>query len=134
MKAPVIRAPTGGLSRRVFKWYGLFIFVSNVGLVVAFGPSVLSNTGYLLQFGIAIAGALLLISAGVELPWDVEWYRLAGLGIICSATSFFISSILANDGLGWAAVSLVGAVSLAFFGFDMIRGGRHFRVDVTADA
>ncbi|WP_231184486.1 hypothetical protein [Haladaptatus sp. DYF46] len=134
MKAPVIRAPTGGLSRRVFKWYGLFIFVLNVGLVVAFGPAVLSSTAYRLQFGTAIAGALLLISTGIELPWDVEWYRLTGLGIICSATSLFISNILANDGLGWVAVSLVGTLSLAFFGFDMIRGGRHFKIDVTADA
>lgn len=132
MKAPVIRAPTAGAKPRWFKWIGLLILVTNVGLIVAFGPDVLSHTARLVQFGIAIAGALLLISAGIDLPWDVEWYRLAGLGIICSATSYLLSNVLASGELWWVAVSIVGALSIGFFGVDLLRGGRHFRVNTEA--
>jgi hypothetical protein len=134
MRAPIIRAPTGGPSRRLFKWLGAFLLLVNGAFLVLLGTGALSHLDQLAQFGVGFLGGLLLILSGVELPWDVGWYRLAGLGYVCLAASFLFSSVLANDGLGWVAVTLVGALSLAFFGFDMIRGGHHFEIDVDADA
>lgn len=133
MKAPVISAPTGGPKRRWFKWLGAFMLLLNTGFLALFGPHALSHFEQLAQFGVGILGGLLLILSGVELPWDVGWYQLAGLGYVCLAVSFLFTGVLADNGLGWIAVNAVGALSLAFFGFDMMRGGRHFKVDADAE-
>ncbi len=123
--------PVGGASagnmRRWYKWLGAFVLATNLGLVAVFGLQELSTADQLLQFCVSIAAGVLLILSSFDLPWDVEWYRLAGVGYICLGSLFLFSNL--DEGLWLLFASIVGAFSIALFGFDLALGGRFFRVN-----
>ena len=129
VRFPIEAAPAGEM-RRWYKWLGLFVLVANVGLVAVFGLQELSATGQLVQFCVALAAGVLLILSSFDLPWGVEWYRLAGAGYVCLASLFLFNGV--DDGLWMLAVSFIGALTIATFGFDLALGGRFFRVNTDA--
>jgi hypothetical protein len=125
MKAPIIRAPTGGMKRRWTRWLGILILLLNFGLLFVFGFDVLSVPSRFVQVALGVIGGLLLILASIDLPWNVEWHRLAGVGYLCLAASYLFANLLAEDGALW----VVGALALAYIGYDIARSGRHFDID-----
>ncbi|WP_049971508.1 hypothetical protein [Haladaptatus cibarius] len=132
MKAPTISAPTGGMGRRGLRFLGLFILLINCGLLFVFGFDVLTDASHFVQVVFGILGGLLLIGATVDLSWNVKAHRLAGVGYLCIASSYLFGNLLAQDELWWVAITVISALSLAFIGFDIARGGRHFNIDVDA--
>lgn len=129
MRAPTISAPTGGTSRRFFRWFGLFVLLLNVGLAALFGVDGLAHVDVAGQLLLGVCSGLLLVLSSVDLPWDVPWYRLVGLGYVCFAAWLLLSFLASGDDGWWIAVSVLNALIFVFIGLDVARGGRHFRVE-----
>ncbi len=119
------------MKRRWARWLEIFLLLLNLGLLFVFGFDVLAEPNRFVQIALGMVGGLLLVLSSIDLPWNVEWYQLAGIGVICLASSYLFANLLAEDDLWWVAVTTIGALSLGYMGFDMARGGRHF--DVSAD-
>ncbi|SIQ81094.1 hypothetical protein SAMN05421858_0477 [Haladaptatus litoreus] len=132
MKAPTISAPTGGMGRRGLRVLGVFILLLNLALLFVFGFDVLTDPSRFVQVALGVLGGLLLIGATVDLPWNVEPHRLAGVGYLCLASSYLFANVPAFDGIGWVAITVIGALSIGFIGFDIARDGRHFNIDLDA--
>ncbi len=132
MKAPKIRAPTGGMGKRGLRFLGILILVINLGLLFVFGFDVLTDPSRFAQIAIGVLGGVLLVASTLELPWNVEGYRLAGVGYLCVASSYLLANLFDQADPWWIAITAVGALSLGFMGFDIARGGRHFNIDLDA--
>ncbi|WP_227355508.1 hypothetical protein [Haladaptatus salinisoli] len=133
VRAPSVRAPTGGVKRRWFRWLGLFLLLLYLEFLVGSGGDALAHELAFVRFALGALSGLLFVLSTVDLPWRIEWYRLAGLGYLCFAASYLLTNLAAEDELWWLAVSLATAALFGFMGFDIARGGRHFDID-DADA
>lgn len=130
LTAPKVSAPAGGMKRRWFRWLGAFVLLLNIALVAGFGTEALTDPSYAVQFAFGVGGGTLLIVSTFDLPWSVEWYRLAGVGYLCLTAWYVSSTLVANSEPWWVVVTAVSGLSLGFFGFDLARGGHHFDVDI----
>ncbi|GAA0246276.1 hypothetical protein ACFFQF_05340 [Haladaptatus pallidirubidus] len=129
MKAAIISAPTGGMGHRGLRLLGTFILLINLGLLFVFGFDVLTDLSRLVQVALGILGGLLFIGATIDLSWNVEGHRLAGIGYLCLASSYLFANLPVFDNIWWAVITVVSALSLAFISFDVARGGRHFNIN-----
>jgi len=128
MRAPTIRAPRDGMNRRIFRWAGLLVLALNGALVALFGVEDLVRVDVAVQFTLGVLSGLLLVLSSVDLPWDVPWYRLAGLGYVCFAVWMLLTLLASNDAIWWRTVAVLNALVVTFVGVDVARGGRHFDV------
>ncbi|WP_458207171.1 hypothetical protein [Haladaptatus sp. NG-SE-30] len=129
MRAPTISAPTGVIKRQWFRWLGVLVLLLNLGFLAIVGVDVLGDGYRLAQFVLGSLSGLLFVLSTVELPWSVEWYRLAGAGYLCFAASYLLTNLATENELWWVAVTVVGTAVFGFMGFDIARGGRHFDID-----
>ncbi|WP_458185227.1 hypothetical protein [Haladaptatus sp. NG-WS-4] len=132
MRTPIISAPTGGMKRRWFRWLGVLVLLLNLGFLAIVGIDVLADGYRLAQLVLGSLSGLLFVLSTVELPWSVEWYRLAGAGYLCFAASYLLTNLATEGELLWVVVTVVGTAVFGFIGFDIARGGRHFDLDTNA--
>ena len=119
-----------------FLYLGLLDLLLIAGLAAVFGPAVLVLSPIVLM-GIAgivaiLAGTVSALSLG---PITLSWRHLVGLSYVTFALIWpaiyapdLITGTASGQDLFLFVVATVGAFSLAFYGVDIARGGRHFSV------
>ena len=119
-----------------FLYLGLLDLLLVAGLATVFGPAVLVASPIALMgiagFGAVLAGTVSALSLG---PIALSWRQLVGLSYVTFALmwpAIYAPEIVAGTASGpdlvLFVVATVGAFSLAFYGVDIARGGRHFSV------
>jgi microcompartment protein CcmK/EutM len=129
--------PPSGMKQSQLRPLGVLDLFLVAGLAVVFGPGVLSTPPVVFVgvagVGATLAGTVSALSLG---PVTLGWRHLAELSfgtfaLVVPAT--YAPAVVAGTASGSAlflfAVTTVGGVSLAFYGVDAARGGRHFDVE-----
>jgi hypothetical protein len=125
-----------------FRYLGVFDLLL-VGIFVAvFGVGAL--TGNVVVPAMALAGVAALLAGSVKSvslgPLALSWRHFVALTYALFAVMLpgsYLSSVLAGTASGeevaLLVVTSVGAFSLLFFGYDVLRGGKHFDVDANVE-
>jgi hypothetical protein len=125
-----------------FRYLGVFDLLL-VGIFVAvFGVRAL--TGNVVVPAMALAGVAALLAGSVKSvslgPLALSWRHFVALTYALFAVMLpgsYLSSVLAGTASGeevaLLVVTSVGAFSLLFFGYDVLRGGKHFDVDANVE-
>ncbi|WP_135854884.1 hypothetical protein [Halorussus salinus] len=113
---------------------GAFVAVFGVG---AFTASVVVPAMALAGVAALVAGSVKSVSVG---PLALSWRHFVALTYALFAVILpgsYLSSVLAGTAsqaeVALFVVSSVGALSLLFFGYDVLRGGKHFDVDANVE-
>lgn len=124
------------MKRRWFLLIGLFLIISNIVVVVAFGFPPPSEPAIATLITSFFAGILLTLGGSGRQFWGIKWYQFVGAGQIfvgllfvptillpiLTDTSAYESSIQPFLAVGAA----IGGALIIFIGFDWIRGGQYF--------
>jgi hypothetical protein len=125
------------MKRRWFLVLGVGIIVANLGFLFVFRAGILENpTPAVANVALILGGVLTAIGGADAQPRQSEWYEFVGAGNVLHAVGFASTYLLPlsngtsaygdTAGAFLAIWGVVGGASLAFIGFDWIRGGRHF--------
>ena len=125
-----------------FRYLGVFDLLL-VGIFVAvFGVRAL--TGSVVVPAMALAGVAALLAGSVKSvslgPLALSWrhfvaltYALFGVMLPASYLPGVLAGTASGEEVALFVVSSVGALSLLFFGYDVLRGGKHFDVDANVE-
>jgi hypothetical protein len=120
-----------------FRYLGVFDLLVVAVSVVAFGvraftASVVVPAMALAGVSAILAGSVAAVSVG---PVEVSWRQFVALTYALFAVIFpgsYLSAVVAGTAsrqeLALFAVASVGGLSLLFFGYDVLRGGKHFEI------
>ncbi len=124
------------MKRRWFLVLGVYLIAANLWLLITLNSpifeepmAVVTNVAFL------FAGLLFVLGGISENLGNLGWYRFVGLANLIMGVGFAATYLLpiANGtsayedaGIFLAICAVVGGASLAFIGFDWVRGGRHF--------
>lgn len=122
-----------------FRYLGLFEVALSAVLVAVFGVKfpIASVAVLMVVAGICaiLAGTVSTLDFG---PITISWRHLIGVSYVTFALAWpltYLTEVIAGTAsqreLLLFAVAVIGALSLAFFGIDIARGGRHFSVTPT---
>jgi hypothetical protein len=136
--APFV-APVVKQSR--FRYLGLLDLVLVCGLAFIFGLGVFVRSPIAL---VAIAGICAVLAGAVSAfsfgPVTLSWRHLVGVSYVTFALVWpatyapeVVAGSASKQDLLLFAVTTVGALSLAFCGVDVARGGRHFSVSADVE-
>ena len=125
------------MKRRWFLVLGVGMIVANLGFLFAFRTTVLENPATVAANAIFILGGVLMAIGGANAqPRGSEWYQFVGTGNVLLGIGFAATYLLpiangtsayeGSAGVFLAIWGVVGGASLAFIGYDWVRGGRHF--------
>lgn len=125
-----------GMKQSQFLYLGLLDLLLIAGLAAVFGPAVLVSSPIVLMglagLGAILAGTVSALSLG---PIALSWRQLVGLSYVTFALMWpvtyapeIVAGTASGQDLVLFVVATVGAFSLAFYGVDIARGGRHFSV------
>jgi peptidoglycan/LPS O-acetylase OafA/YrhL len=125
------------MKRRWFLVVGVGIIVANLGFLFVFRAGILENPTTAAANLFHILGGVLMAVGGADAqPRRSRWYQFVGAGNVLIAVGLAASYLLPmvngtspyGDTVGvlLAICAVAGGGSLAFIGFDWIRGGRHF--------
>ena len=125
------------MKRRWFLVLGVGIIVANLGFLFVFRTTVLENPATAVTNVVPILGGILMAMGGADAqPRQSEWYQFVGAGNallgIGMAASYLLPMVYGTspydgtEAILLAICAVAGGGSLAFMGFDWIRGGRHF--------
>jgi peptidoglycan/LPS O-acetylase OafA/YrhL len=125
------------MKRRWFLVLGVGIIAANLGFLFAFRTTVLENPTTAAANLFHILGGVLMAVGGTDAqPRRSKWYQFVGAGNVLIAVGLAASYLLPlvngtspygdTVGILLAICAVAGGGSLAFIGFDWIRGGRHF--------
>jgi hypothetical protein len=127
---------------RFLQALGVFLLAVPVVLVVAFGTGGLRSPAYAVQFAsMALAGSLVL-AGGLRASYTlggrtVRWNICYGVGTAILGVGLAVgiagSRPAGTGGVLLAVAAVGGGLSLVFIGYDVARGGRHFRVPDRSD-
>jgi hypothetical protein len=124
-----------------FLYLGLLDLVLVGGLAAVFGLRVLVRSSIALMM---IAGLCAVLAGTVSAfsfgPVTLSWRHLVGVSYVTFALVWpatYAPEVVAGSASGQDlllfVVTTVGALSLAFYGVDVARGGRHFSVSVDVE-
>lgn len=130
-----------GMKQSQFLYIGLFDLLLFTGLAAVFGPAVLVSSPIVLMgvagFSAILAGTVQFLSLG---PITLLWRHLVGLSYVTFALIWpvtYAPKIVAGTASGQDLLlfvaATIGAFSLAFYGVDIARGGRHFFVQQSVE-
>ena len=124
------------MKRRWFLILGLGIIVSNLGFLFAFDTTVLDNLATAATTSVLVLGGVLMAIGGAGAQPRGTWYQFVGAGDVLigigMASSYLLPVVYgtspygSTEGILLVICAVAGGGSLAFMGFDWIRGGRHF--------
>ena len=125
-----------GMKQSQFLYLGLLDLLLIAGLAAVFGPAVLVSSPIVLMglagLGAILAGTVSALSLG---PITLSWRHLVGLSYVTFALMWpvtyapeIVAGTASGQDLALFVVTTVGAFSLAFYGVDIARSGRHFSV------
>jgi hypothetical protein len=129
------------MKRRWFLVLGLGMIAASLGLLFVFPVNLLENPATAAtNIVLILGGALMAIGgAGIQ-PRTSEWYQFVGAGDVLIGVGMAASYLLpmvygtspydGTEGVLLAICAVAGGGSLAFIGFDWIRGGRHFDLSI----
>jgi hypothetical protein len=111
------------------RWWGILVF--GLLFLAVFGATDLSLVIQI--FMMTTAGLLFLLGGiGYELG-PVSWYQFVGSGCVLLGLNLCIQFVVdltqagsSNEELLFAGLAAIGGLSLAYIGFDWIRGGTQF--------
>ncbi|MFC7081732.1 hypothetical protein [Halorussus caseinilyticus] len=121
-----------------FRYLGAFDLLLVAAFVAVFGVRALTASVVVPAMALAgvsaiVAGSVAEVSVG---PLALSWrhfvgatYALFGLLLPGSYLSSVVSGTASRAELALFAVASVGALSLLFYGYDVVRGGEHFEVE-----
>jgi hypothetical protein len=125
------------MKRRWFLVLGIGIVLANLGFLFIFRSGILENPATMTANVVFILGGVLMAIGGANAqPRSSEWYQFVGAGNILYAVGFSSTYLLPlvngtsaygdTAGSFLAIWGVVGGASLAFIGYDWVRGGKHF--------
>jgi len=125
-----------------FRYLGVFDLLLVGVFVAAFGVRAL--TGSVVVPAMALAGVAALLAGSVKSvslgPLALSWrhfvaltYALFGVMLPASYLPGVLPGTASGEEVALFVVSSVGALSLLFFGYDVLRGGKHFDVDANVE-
>lgn len=124
------------MKRRWFLVLGLGIIVANLGFLFAFDTTALNNSATAATNGILALGGVLMAIGGAGVQPRGTWYQFVGAGDVLigigMAASYLLPMVYGTSSYGstesvfLVICAVAGGGSLAFMGFDWIRGGRQF--------
>ena len=125
------------MKRRWFLVLGIYIIAANLWLLTTLdSPIIEEPMTVATNVAFLFAGVLFILGGVGENLGNLDWYRFVGLANLIMGIGFAATYLLpmmngtsAYDGIAsilLAICAVIGGASLAFIGFDWIRGGRHF--------
>ncbi|WP_435076121.1 hypothetical protein [Halococcus sp. AFM35] len=124
------------MKRRWFLVLGVYLIAANLWLLNTLNSpifeepmAVVTNVAFL------FAGLLFVLGGISENLGNLGWYRFVGLANLIMGVGFAATYLLPianrtstyeDAGMFLAICAVVGGASLAFIGFDWVRGGRYF--------
>ncbi|GAA0457637.1 hypothetical protein MUK72_12040 [Halococcus dombrowskii] len=124
------------MKRRWFLVLGLGMIVANLGFLFAFRATILENPATAATNTVLVFGGVLMAIGGAGAQPRGTWYQFVGTGDVLigigMASSYLLPMVYgtspygSTEGILLAICAVAGGGSLAFMGFDWIRGGRHF--------
>lgn len=130
------------MNQSSFRYLGVFDLLLVAAFAAAFGVGALASSVFVA--GMAVAGVFALLAGSVaELslgPLSVSWrhlvaasYALFGLILPGSYLPGVVAGTATEAELGLFVATSVGALTLFFYGYDVVRGGEHFEVDADVE-